>query len=315
MGKQHALDRTTLRALMQQRDAPGLIRMTVQLIWFVGSLYAAYEGVANDLLVLQWIALISAGAALCTFFPPLHEAGHKTAFKSSWLNEVVVWFCAIMMLQAPSFFREFHWQHHRKTQDTEHDPEIAGAPDLLGQWPSNPIVYLVLASGQLLWAGKLMFTVFCALVPFGALWEKAFPFISPKKRRRVAWESRLVLLILGLGGWLGWTMIPGFAYLLLVWPISHVFLGFYLMPEHTGLPHDGTQIHKTRTIKSNALVRWLMWNMPLHAEHHAYPAIPFHAVPETHTLLKPSLEHVSSGYLSFHWQALKHSLGLGTSET
>ena len=107
----------------------------------------------------------------------------------------------------------------------------------------------------------------------------------------------------------GHLYVPNFLMLLLAWPIAHVVLGFYLMAEHTGLPSTGTQPHRTRTIETNAFVRWMMWNMPYHAEHHAHPAVPFHAVPTLHESMGPGLEHTASGYLAFHAEAIARMFG------
>ena len=37
----------------------------------------------------------------------------------------------------------------------------------------------------------------------------------------------------------------------------------------------------TRTTYTGAVVKWVAWNMPYHVEHHAYPSIPFHALPRS----------------------------------
>jgi len=256
-----------------------------------------------------WLAsVVAMGVLVATLFPPLHEAGHRTAFASRALGEATVWLCAFAMLQAPAFFREFHFQHHRSTQDRALDPEIAAAPGLLADWPRNPLVWLMLVSGVPIMLGKAMFTLVCALAP-RAIVAKQFPFIRASAHRRIAWESRLVVLLWAGLVALGLAFVPHFARLLLAWPVAHLVLGFYLMAEHTGLPHDGTQQHRTRSITSNALVRWFMWNMPLHAVHHMHPAIPFFAVPTAHRLLAPTLEHTSPGYLAFHREALAHAFG------
>lgn len=303
-----AIARDELRRLMIRRDGPGAVRITLQLGLLAASAAATVQLAARD--HGAWIpAVVAAGVTLATLFPPLHEAGHRSAFRTRALNEIVVWVCAVAMLQAPSFFREFHWQHHRHTQDRAHDPEIASAPDLLDPWPSNPVTYLLLVSGQALWLGKLMFTVSCALLPTASSWQRVYPFIRPERRRRIAWESRFVVMLLVGGVWLGLTLVPGFAAVLLAWPIAHVVLGFYLMAEHTGLPHDGSQLHRTRTVSSHPIVRWFMWNMPYHAVHHAHPGIPFHAVPAANRLVEPALEHVSTGYLAFHGEAMRRAFG------
>ena len=308
MGEKDRLDKARLRELLVKRDGPGLVRISVQIIWFIASLALGSYFYTRGMHIPMAIAIFSAGMAHVTFFPPMHEAGHKTAFATSWLNEAVMWWCCLMMLEGPTFFREFHWEHHRETQDPALDPEIAGAPALLDGWPTNPLVYFALVSGQMLMIGKLMFTIGGALMPTAGLWEKVFPFIPEKKRRRVRLESFAVLALLGGIGALGYLLVPGFLYLLLSIVIGHVLLGFYLMAEHTGLPNEGSQTHRTRTIESNALVRWLMWNMPYHTAHHEHPAIPFHAVPEARAEMTP--EHVTSGYIAFHIEAASRAFWL-----
>ena len=87
-------------------------------------------------------------------------------------------------------------------------------------------------------------------------------------------------------------------------------LSVYIMPEHTGLPNEGDQIHRTRTFRTNRLVPAVMWTMPLHAEHHAHPGVPYHALPALHEWLAPRLEHTSSGYFAFHVDAAARALRL-----
>jgi fatty acid desaturase len=55
-------------------------------------------------------------------------------------------------------------------------------------------------------------------------------------------------------------------------------------------------------------MRWLAWNMNYHAEHHAYPALPFHALPKAHRLIRNKIATKASGYLAVHWQ-LARQLG------
>jgi fatty acid desaturase len=298
--------RDALRGLMVRSDGPGLARLLAAL----GLLVTA--GTATCILAAHgdpwWLfAATLTGLTLPSFFAGLHEAAHGTAFRSQFLNKLTTWIGAPLMLQAPSFFREFHWEHHRQTQNPSRDPEIALGHGVLGAWPKNPLIWLVLASGQALLSGKAMFTLACALLP-AALWRRLFPFVHDRHVRAIAWESRLVLAGLAAIVAAGLAHVPGFWALLLAWPIGHVFLGLYLLPEHTGLPADGTQLHRTRTLATDPAIRWWMWNMPYHGEHHAYPAVPFHALPRLHDLLEPELEHADGGYLAFHLEALLRSL-------
>lgn len=298
--------RDALRRLQVRSDAPGLARLLASLAaLIVGGTAACILAAHDD----PWWPLASTLCALAipALFAALHESAHGTAFGTPLLNRATAWIGGALMLQSPSFFREFHWEHHRQTQSKQRDPEIHLGAGILGEWPRSPLLYLALASGQLFLVGKPMFTLACALLPISA-WRRIFPWVRESHARAVARESRLVVALLAAAVALGLHFVPGFRTVLLAWPIGHVLLGLYLMAEHTGLPHDGSQLHRTRTMATTAAVRWWMWNMPYHGEHHAYPSVPFHALPQLHALLAPELEHADQGYLAFHREALLRSL-------
>jgi fatty acid desaturase len=48
--------------------------------------------------------------------------------------------------------------------------------------------------------------------------------------------------------------------------------------------------------------------MPYHAEHHAYPAVPFHALPALHTELREELRNRDLGYSAFHLKVLSRQI-------
>jgi fatty acid desaturase len=78
------------------------------------------------------------------------------------------------------------------------------------------------------------------------------------------------------------------------------FLRAYLLAEHARCPHVANMLENTRTTFTNRLVRFLAWNMPYHAEHHAYPAAPFHQLPALHRLIRDHLRATERGYLRFN---------------
>jgi fatty acid desaturase len=55
----------------------------------------------------------------------------------------------------------------------------------------------------------------------------------------------------------------------------------------------------TRTTFTTRAVRWLAWNMPYHVEHHVWPAVPFHRLPEVHRLMRDELRVTAEGYAAF----------------
>jgi fatty acid desaturase len=113
-------------------------------------------------------------------------------------------------------------------------------------------------------------------------------------------ECRLILAI-----WLTFfvcalTVIPGGGWLIFAAWFTHVFQTLWIACEHTGLPLSGTILARTRSVATNPLVRWTVWNMNYHAEHHAWPSIPWHRLPHAHRLVTPSLESMVPGYSALH---------------
>jgi fatty acid desaturase len=56
----------------------------------------------------------------------------------------------------------------------------------------------------------------------------------------------------------------------------------------------------TRTTETTAAVRLLTWNMPYHVEHHAYPSVPFHALPKLNPLIRDRIRVAAPGYIALH---------------
>jgi fatty acid desaturase len=70
------------------------------------------------------------------------------------------------------------------------------------------------------------------------------------------------------------------------------------LAEHTGCAVTRDCLENTRTTLTLTLVRLFAWNMPYHAEHHAYPAVPFHALPRLHERVRGRIENLEPGYLA-----------------
>jgi len=87
--------------------------------------------------------------------------------------------------------------------------------------------------------------------------------------------------------------------------LGQPWLRLYLLAEHTGCPLVPDMLANSRTTLTNGIVRFFAWNMPYHAEHHAFPAVPFHALPRLHQRLAPALKVVASGYIDAQRSILK----------
>ena len=80
--------------------------------------------------------------------------------------------------------------------------------------------------------------------------------------------------------------------------LGQLILRPYLYAEHTGCDHTRSAFHNTRTTLTTRAVHWLTWNMPYHVEHHAYPAVPFHALPRLHAIVDDEIKYRGQGYIA-----------------
>jgi fatty acid desaturase len=258
-----------------------------------------------------WHAALSQlafGIICCSTFACLHETAHNTAFKSTALNQLAARLAGIAHLYPATAFRELHFTHHRYTHVPGKDPEISlgvnPVPPIVGSMPS----YLSWLSGLPLLLFKIFMLVASAIGMPEFLRKRLYPFVRPEVRGALALEGAYILIIYAGVILAALYVHAGFWGLLTGQVLGHCLLASYLVPEHNGLPHEGDIFNRTRRVNTNTFVRWLMWNMPYHAEHHAYPAIPFHALPQLHELIKEEISHKDVGYPGFHLKVLKREI-------
>ncbi len=277
-----------LRQLSVRSDRPGVTRALTHYaaVIAVGALtWTMYVRVgflaALPLMVLQ-------GVLVAFLFMPLHECAHKTVFRARTANIVMGHLCGFLILLPYEYYSLFHWDHHRFTQDPERDPE------LLTAIRTNSDARLAIAYtgvGQVLRRTKLF-------LGHGVSGTVGAPWIAANKRELVVREARLYAL--GYTALLLLSIAHRTTILLWVWLlplfIGQLFLRPYLYAEHVGCSHTRSAFENTRTTRTAAVVKWLAWNMPYHAEHHAYPSVPFHALPMLNELVGEQVVHVGHSY-------------------
>ena len=276
----------TRRMLCGQSDGPGLARIGIQL-GLIGGLGTYIQAG----LPLWQAALLPQGLLIVFLFTALHETIHGTAFRTRWLNTVAAHICGLAVLVAPRHLRYFHMAHHRFTHDPDNDPELS-APKPATSWQ-----YLKHLSGLPEWARRIRTFFAVAIAP------ERDAFVPARARRRVQAEAVMFVLLYGA------TLTAFWPVLLWSWLIPLLiggpFLRAYLLAEHALCPHVANMLANTRTTFTNRAVRWLAWNMPYHAEHHAYPAVPFHKLPVFHSLARAHLCETEKGYTRFNKRYLE----------
>jgi fatty acid desaturase len=282
-----AIDKRQLKSLAERSDARGLARLASHVLALMASA-ALVTAAAGTLWLLP--AMLVHGILLVFLFAPLHEAVHYTAFRSRRLNQAVAWVCGALLMLPPEYFRAFHFGHHRDTQDPARDPE------LIQPKPRTLREYLLVLSGLPHWRERTLTTLRQAARRIEE------PFIPRRRHSAVMREARLLLGIYGAVAVLSVLVESTAALTHWVGPVvlAQPALRGFLLAEHTGCPLIPEMLENSRTTKTNAVVRWLTWNMSYHAEHHAYPALPFHALPKAHGLLAERIAVQAPGYLSVH---------------
>jgi fatty acid desaturase len=214
------------------------------------------------------------GVLLNFLYAGQHELSHWTVFRTGWLNEWVGRLFGFLLFYPRTFDQVQHMAHHRFTQDWARDGELA-------RERYTRTSYLLWMSGVSYWYTRwrriLRFSV-------GAISE---PYLPAKRHAELIREARWHLA--------GYCAIAGIS----LWVQSWAAVILWLAPmlamkgvhqlqntiEHLGLPHEDNVLANTRSTRTNALMRWLGWQMQYHTAHHAFPGVPFHRLKELHHAL------------------------------
>jgi fatty acid desaturase len=273
-----SVPRPVLKELMQRSDARA-IRDT--LLW-----YALIAG-AGVLAYLAWgswwavPAFLLYGTLYCSPADSRwHEAGHGTAFKTRWVNDVLYQLASFQVFRRPTAWRWSHARHHTDTLIVGRDPEIA-AP-VPTDWLAilGNVFALKHVAGEL---PKLLRNV------VGRLGEEEKTFIPEMEWPKVVSEARAWAAVYALV--IAASLATGSVLPLLYIGLPSLYgawlYHFFGLTQHAGLPENVAD-HRlnSRTVQMNRVFRFLYWNMNYHVEHHMFPMVPYHALPRLHEAVR-----------------------------
>ena len=295
--------RKEMKALMTREDGPAM-RDTVILfgcmIAFAGSGIALWP----SLWALPfWLAYgVLYGSAMDSRW---HECSHGTAFKTPWMNAVIYNIACFCIVRNPVAWRWSHARHHTDTVIVGRDPEIAVMrPPAFYRIIGNFFGIFDASNG---WTRMLYNAA-------GHVHPEEATYIPAQEQHKVVAVARIWVAIygvtIGLALWLG-SVLPllviGLPRLYGAW--HHVMTGLL---QHGGLADNVTD-HRlnSRTVYMNRVSRFIYWNMNYHVEHHMFPMVPYHRLPELHARIKHDLpvpnRSIADAFREM-WPALKRQL-------
>ena len=273
--------RAKMRKLLERKDGPA-IRDT--LIWF--GLIIGF-GVLTLLLWGSWWVVLPylcyATLYASTSDSRWHESSHGTAFKTDWMNNWLYEIASFMVMRESTVWRWSHTRHHSDTIIVGRDPEIAvpRPPNIKNFILSfvNYGVYPKYFKHIVLHACGKMSADEKTYIP-----ESEYPKIYLRGRIYVAIYAAVIALSIATGSFLPILLVGA----------CNIF-GTWLMPiygytQHAGLAENVLD-HRLncRTVYMNVVNRFFYWNMNYHVEHHMFPLVPYHALPELHELVKDDM--------------------------
>lgn len=282
------IPRKTMKELMRRSDQPAL-RDTA--IWVGLHILFAAGGIVfwgTWWAVPFWLAYGVIYGSACD--SRWHEAGHGTAFKTSWMNDVVYHIASFQVMRNPIAWRWSHARHHTDTIIVGRDPEIAWMHPINLTLKALAYVGIVDAWTSL----KIL-----ARQAFGVFSEDEKDYLPESERPKAVFWARVHMLVylatgvtaLGMAAaGMGWaSVIP-----LLLIGLPRIYGCWHMVMmgllQHGGLAEDVID-HRlnSRTVYINPISGWIYWNMQYHIEHHMFPMVPYHALPRLHALIKDDL--------------------------
>lgn len=276
-----SLPHETRAALTERSDRRGLVQLAAH-----GGAVALFAALIALGVPGWWLLVPVQGVLIVFLFTLEHECTHKTPFANDRHNDRVGHVTGALILNPFLWFRYFHLAHHRFTN-------VPGDPELESPKPQTGAQIAWHVSGLPLWWASIR------LLLRLAMGDERPSYLPERVRPRAEREARILLALYALAllsllwsSVLFWIWIlPGL--------LGQPFLRLYLLAEHGDCPQVTDMFANTRTTFTIALVRFVAWNMPYHVEHHVFPSVPFHRLPDLHRLIRAHLQVTADGYVAF----------------
>lgn len=227
-----------------------------------------------------------------------HETLHGTAFATDWMNNALYEVAAFMVCRESTPWRWSHMRHHSDTYIKGVDPEIT-----LRRPPTSWDLFAIFSNIK--HVPREYRNIM--LHAFGGLAPGEEHYVPKSQHRRMFMIARVYVAIYA-------TVLCIAIYAASILPLMYVilpsFYGQWLLPV-LGLPQhvamaENTLDHRlnSRTVYMNPVFRFIYWNMNYHIEHHMYPMVPYHRLPDLHDAIKDDLPPTYNGIVDVYREIL-----------
>ncbi len=290
------IDKEILKELSKKSDLKGFQHVSV----FFGSL--TLTGTIAYITLGTWWSVFwfLVYGNIYSFSNPLwHETGHKTAFKSKYLNEIFYYISSFMSNFEPIRWRYTHFVHHGNTYSTENpfDHEIEYGNDLR-ETPKRLLINITPFLDLLFLKKHISFEIIQHA--FRIKTKVMQDSIPESAHSKAIFNSRIYLFI-----WLSiilWSILAS-SWLPILYFLLPQFYGKTLhklvaFTQHAGLARNIKDHRLTsREMYLNPVLSFLYWKMEYHLTHHMFPTVPSYNLDKLHHHIKDQLPRTNEGLI------------------
>mmetsp|Transcript_26987 Transcript_26987/g.62103 ORF Transcript_26987/g.62103 Transcript_26987/m.62103 type:complete len:424 (-) Transcript_26987:200-1471(-) len=335
------LDDGVLIGLMKKSDYKGFERLFINLSIMAATVFAihrmnvSFDAIRGlDFANVEWAKLALFVPTYffygfqfqCFAFAGQHEFLHRNAWKTRWINDVVLFFTGVFCFELGAHERVMHKQHHTFTNNIDRDPELTSfytREELENPGFRNiPFTRMGYLRGFLdvfftlkCRAGRMIFSAIGVPVDYsGTGWSLSeWTYNKESGIMRELQMAAIAQLSIYAGVAMTIAQTPQGRASLLFWWIAPVICGYPVVNYFRNLEHADCEVSKepnclrnTRSVRSNIIIRTLLWDTNYHAEHHCYPMVPFFNLHKLNELMYDHVIHNEKDHFTTqNWAAFK----------
>ncbi len=258
-------------------------------------------------------------------FAGQHEFLHRNAFKTKWINDLCLFLVGCFTFELGVHERVMHKQHHTYTNNIYKDPELTSF--YTREQLENPgfrnvpmskthyvLQFLNVFATFYHRVGRIVNSAAGIPVDYsGWSWSLGHWTYSDesgimKQLQRHAWAQ---IIWYATAVYYASQVDRGYETLLFYW-IVPVFVGYPVINYFRNLEHADCEVSEepnclrnTRSVRSNPIIRFFLWDTNFHAEHHCYPMVPFYNLSKVNEHMYDHVIHNERDHFTTqNWAAL-----------